>query len=254
MSQTLFMIHGMWGTGAHWKDWRAFFEAEGFHCITPTLLYHDQPPGTPPNDALGTTSLEDYTDDLERQIAALEEPPVIIGHSMGGLLAQKLAARGLGGKTVLLHPAAPAGILALRWSVIRSFASCLTKWGFWKRPHLTRFAEISYSSLHLLSPEEQREVYSTLVPESGRAIFETGLWTMDRRRGSAVDASKIRTPMMVTTGTPDRIVPASVVRKVAARYPTLEEFREFPDQAHWVLSQPGWERVATSVRDWIRRD
>ena len=136
MTKTLFMIHGMWGQGAHWSNWRSFFEAKGWHCLTPTLRYHDPAPGAPPDPALGTTSLRDYVADLERDIRALEEPPVIIGHSMGGLLAQLLAARGLGRRTVLLHSAAPAGVLVLSGSVLRSFASCLTRWGFWRKPHL----------------------------------------------------------------------------------------------------------------------
>ena len=59
---------------------------------------------------MGTTSLLDYAADLEREILALPERPVIIGHSMGGLLAQILAARGLCSRLVCLTPAAPRGI------------------------------------------------------------------------------------------------------------------------------------------------
>jgi len=254
MTKTLFMIHGMWGQGAHWSKWRAYFEARGWHCLTPTLRYHDSAPGAPPHPALGTTSLRDYVTDLERGIRALEEPPVVIGHSLGGLLAQLLAARGLGRRTVLLHSAAPAGVLVLSGSVIRSFASCLTRWGFWRKPHLATFNELVFSTLHQLPPEEQWAVYRTFVPESGRVIFESGLSLLDRSRASEVDAAKVTTPMLVVTGSADRIVPPSVVRKVAEKYRAVADFREFPGQAHWVLGQPGWEQVAESVLEWIERE
>jgi non-heme chloroperoxidase len=250
----LYLIHGMWGHGGLWDNWRAFFEAEGYRCLTPTLRHHDIAPGDAPDPALGTTGLLDYVSDLEGEIRELEEPPVLIGHSLGGLLAQILSARGLGRKTVLLTPAASYGIVALRWSVLRAFASCLTRWAFWRKPHLATFNEVAYSTLNLMSREEQWAVYRTFVPESGRAIFESGLSLLDRRRAAAVDERGVRTPMLVVAGSRDRIVPPAVVTKVAEKYRAVADLKVFDDQAHWVLGQPGWESVAAYVKDWIARD
>ena len=249
MPGTLFMIHGMWGGPALWADYRRFFEARGYACVTPTLRHHDVDPGAPPPEALGTTSLLDYAADLEREILALPERPVIIGHSMGGLLAQILAARGLCSRLVCLTPAAPRGILALRPSVIRSFRGALLRWGFWRKPHRPSYDEAVYAMMHLLSAEERRKAYADYVHESGRAAFEIGFWLFDRRRAAEVDEGKVTCPVLVVAGGQDRITPEPVVRKVAAKYGA--HYKAFPEHAHWVLREKGWEDVAGYVLRWM---
>lgn len=249
MTKTLFLIHGMWGGGFMWDNHRAFYENRGYRCVVPTLRYHDVDPASPPHPDFGTVSLRDYADDLEQEIRALEEPPVVIGHSMGGLLAQMLAARGLAPKVVCLTPAAPRGVVVLSPSVLWSFKSILTTWAFWRKPCRQTFKEAAYATMHLLPPEERRQLYDRLVDESGRAIFECGLWLFDSRRVAEVDPAKVTCPMLVVGCKLDRITPASVVRKVARRYKA--DYEEFPDHAHWVLGEPGWERVAGVVLDWI---
>jgi len=130
MAKTIFMIHGMWGGGHVWDHYKPFFEAQGYRVITPTLRFHEEQYRTVAPEALGTVSLLDYVADLEAQIRALDEKPILMGHSMGGLLAQILASRGLAQSLVLLTSAPPAGILALRPSSTKTFLSVLTKWGF----------------------------------------------------------------------------------------------------------------------------
>ena len=121
MTQTIVMIHGMWGGPWIWGNFKSFFEQRGYRCITPTLRFHDASPGSPPDPGLGNTSLVDYADDLEKEIAALNTVPIIMGHSMGGLLTQILGGRGLGKALVMLTPAAPEGIFSIRPTVFRTF-------------------------------------------------------------------------------------------------------------------------------------
>ena len=109
MAETIFFIHGMWGGGWYWEKHRRFLEDRGFTCIAPTLRHHDMDPRDTPDPGLGTTSLLDYAQDLEQEIETLGVKPVLIGHSMGGLLAQILGARGLARALVLMTPAPPAG-------------------------------------------------------------------------------------------------------------------------------------------------
>lgn len=104
--------------------------------------------------ALGTTSLLDYADAFEGELGQLGEKPIVMGHSTGALLAQMLGARGLAKTLVLLTPASPAGIVALTPSVIRSFWSAMSRWGFWKKPMRQTFAEAAYSMPHLLPEKE----------------------------------------------------------------------------------------------------
>ncbi|KMY66311.1 alpha/beta hydrolase [Desulfocarbo indianensis] len=250
MTETIFMIHGMWGRPHLWDNYKAFFQERGFDCLTPTLRLHDVSPVDPPA-GLGSISLLDYAADLEAQVRGLPQEPIIMGHSMGGLLAQMLAARGLGKAAVFLTPVSPAGILALRWSVIRAFRSSLLRWGFWRRPTMPTFNEASHAMMHLLAPEAQREAYGRLVHDSGRAAAEIGLWLLDRRHASRVDEKNIKCPVLVIAGGQDRITPAPVVRKIGVKYAATGAYKEFPRHAHWVIGEPGWQEVAEYIHKWL---
>jgi non-heme chloroperoxidase len=220
----LYMIHGMWGTPWYWDKYRRAFEAEGLSCVTPTLRHHDMDALGEPPPGLGTTSLLDYAADLQGEVGTLACAPIIIGHSMGGLLAQVLASRGLARAAVLLTPAAPSGILALTPSVIRSFGSVLSRWN-------------------------DRFVY-----ESGRAAAELGFWAFDRHRAAHVEEAQVTCPLLIIGAGQDRITPASVVRRVAAKYRRVSTYVEFPDHAHWVVGEPGWEKIVACVLRWMREN
>lgn len=251
MTKTIMMIHGMFGGGWVWEDYKKFFESKGYTCITPTLRYHDITQGDLPHPQLGTTSLLDYVHDLETEIRKLDTLPIIMGHSMGGLLAQILGNRGLAQKLVLLTPAAPRGIMALTYTVIRCLSAELINYGFWKKPIQPVFENTVYSALHLLPPDQQKEVFSRFVYESGRAAWEIGLWLLDKDRASEVDEAKITCPVLVIAGTEDRLTPASVVKKVAAKYGSVSTYKEFEGHAHWVVGEPGWEDIAQYIYEWL---
>lgn len=251
MTQTIVMIHGMWGNDWDWENYKQFFESRGYRCVTPILRYHDIDPKSDPPSQLGTTSVVDYADDLEREIKRLDSLPILMGHSMGGLLAQILGSRGLAQSLILLIPSSPRGVLALRPSVIKSFWSILTKWAFWRNPMRQTFDEAVYSMLHLLPEKEQRETYGHFVYESGRAASEIGFWLFDPRKATHVDESKVTCPVLVIAGSEDRITPASVVRKVAAKYGAVSTYKEFEGHAHWVIGEPGWEDIAQYIYDWL---
>ena len=251
MTETIFMIHGMWGGPWHWENYKSILEKEGYRCITTTLRFHDVDPKATPDPGLGTTSMLDYAEDLEQEIQQLGVKPIILGHSMGGLLAQILGGRGLAKALVLLTPASPAGILALKPSVIKSFWSVQTTWGFWRKPMRLTLDEAVYSMMHLLSPSEQKEAYEKFVYESGRAAYEIGYWLFDAKKACRVDESKVTCPVLVIAGAEDRITPASVVRRVAKKYKSVSTYKEFENHAHWVLGEPGWQEVAGHVKDWL---
>lgn len=252
MAKTIFMIHGMWGGPWYWENYIKFFKSKNYTCIAATLRYHDMDPKDSPDPRLGRTSLLDYADDLEKEIKTLKEPPVIMGHSMGGILAQMLAAKGLAESLVLLTPASPRGILALTPSVLWSFHEVITRWGFWRKPMRQSFKNAVYSMLHLLPPDERRAAYERFVYESGRAASEIGFWIFDRAKATAVNAAKINCPVLVIGGAHDRITPVSVVRKVAARYKRTSTYKEFSDHAHWVIAEPGWQEIAAYIDGWLK--
>lgn len=251
MTDTIIMIHGMWGGSWYWEEFATYFEKKGYRCIVPALRYHDISPDAEPHPLLGTTSLLDYAADLEQLIQELDAPPILMGHSMGGLLAQILAGRGLARAVVLLNPAAPYGILAIRPSVIRAFWSVFTKWGFWKKPNRLTFDEAVYSIMNLISDDQQKEYYSRFVFESGRAAMEIGFWFLDRKKTAMVDEAEVTCPVLVISGAKDRITPPSVVRKVSARYRAVSTYMELKDHAHLPFAESGWQDVGQRICDWL---
>ncbi len=251
MADTIFMIHGMWTTSEDWDNYRRFFGAKGYRCVAPTLPYHDMDPRGVPDPRLGTASLLDYAAALEDELRRLGGRPIVMGQSMGGLLAQMLAARGLARALVLLTPASPAGIFAFTPSVMRSFWSIQTTWGFWRKPMRQTFPEAAYSMMHLLPEDEQRANYDKLVSEAGRVAFEIGCWCLDPRRAAKVDASRVTCPVLVVGAAQDRITPVSVVRRVAKKYGAHATYKEFENHAHWLMGEPRWEEVAGYVADWL---
>jgi len=251
MTKSIVMIHGMWGGSWCWDNYRAFFEQRGFRCHTPVLRHHDVSPHDAPAAALGRVSLQDYADDLERYLRKMDEPPILMGHSMGGLLAQILGARGCGKGLVLLTPASPAGINALSYTVIRSFWGILSKWGFWRTPHRISYKAAVYAMLNCLSAEQRRTEYAKLVFESGRAAAEIGFWLLDLHGAARVEAAAITCPMLVVGAAEDRITPVAVIRKVARKYAHVSTYREVAGHAHWVIGEDGWEDIAETVHRWL---
>ena len=251
MTETIFMIHGMWAGGWYWENFERFFSDRGYHCVATTLRHHDMDPRGTPDPRLGTTSLLDYAEDLEAEIGQLGVQPIVMGHSMGGLLAQILGSRGLAKALVLLTPAPPAGINALKPSVIKSFWRLPTQWGFWKKPIQQTFNDGAYATLGNLPPAEQREIHARLVYESGRAASEIALWPLDPGKASRVDQSKVTCPVLVVGAAHDKATPVSVVRQQAKKYGAAATYKEFPNNAHWVIGEPGWEEIAQYVSDWL---
>ena len=254
MADIIMMIHGMWGSIWYWENYRRFFEGKGYTCVTPTLRYHDMDPKAAPNPKLGVTSLLDYAEDLEKEIKKLPSKPILMGHSMGSLLSQILGARGLAKALVLLVPASPRGVMALRYSVIKSFWSTMIRWGFWKKPMRQTFDEAVYSMLHLLPPEEQKSAYQRFVYESGRAAFEIGFWLFDRKKAADVDEKKVTCPVLVIAGKEDRITPESVVKKVARKYSAVSTYKVFENHAHWIVTEPDWQEITTYINDWLKNN
>jgi pimeloyl-ACP methyl ester carboxylesterase len=250
MAKVAVFIHGMWGTPDVWRNWRPFLEARGWQTIAPALRHHDAPPLSPPA-GLGTTSLLDYAADLQAAIEDLPGKPVLIGHSMGGLLALMLCARGLARAGVLLTPAAPAGVLALRPSNLLAFARIETSWGWWRKPHRATRAEALSHTFNTTDPRDGAELHATFVHDSGRALLELGLPWLDRAKAASVDPRLVTVPLLFVAAEKDRLTPPGVVRRTAQRFGHASDYVVYPDQGHWVPGQPGWQRIAEDTVTWL---
>jgi pimeloyl-ACP methyl ester carboxylesterase len=251
MSANIMMIHGMWAGGWVWNNYLQLFSKMDCTCLTPTLRHHQVAPLQPPAE-LGYVSLLDYVKDLQDEIEKLDQLPILIGHSMGGILAQMLAARGLAKAMVLLSPAPPQGINVISYASLRMFRETLKHWGFWRKPTRPKFQDAAAVLLKRLPQDEQRRTYEQLVHESGRAACEIGFWFLDMHHAKYVDASQITCPVLLIIGSEDRIHPPAVMRKVALRYKPYSTYHEFPDYGHWLIEEPGWQKIAEYIVKWLQ--
>ncbi len=246
----LVMIHGAFCGPWVFDKFRKTFEAEGYKVHAPALRFHDC--GADPPAALGATSLLDYASDLEKSIAGLKETPIILGHSLGGLLAQMLAARGKARALILLAPSAPWGMLP---STVFEFASASAMFfaGDYRNTILRPdYAIAAANSLDLLDAEERHAVYRRFVPESGLATFELMHWALDAKRAADVPARDVACPVLCLAGSQDRINPPSTVRRIAARYEGRALYEEIAGYSHWLIGEAGFEKIARRALGWLR--
>ncbi|MBU1078807.1 MAG: alpha/beta hydrolase [Spirochaetes bacterium] len=255
MKDTIIMIHGMWLSSWAWDNYVKFFTKKGYRCLTPILRYHDVDPKAPPIPELGCVSILDYINDLEKDLKAykLKQPPIIIGHSMGAILAQVLLTRIKAKAFVLITPVPPWGMHMYTPSTIRIFIGDLFKWKSWRRPFKHSYNNVVYSMTKLLSPAKQKKYYNKMLYDSGKAGFEIFLYMFDSKKAIYVDKTKIKCPGLVIGAKQDKLIPVSIARKVAKKYRSIAEYKEYPDHAHWIIDEPGWEKVADDIYTWLQR-
>jgi pimeloyl-ACP methyl ester carboxylesterase len=245
------MIHGAFCGGWAFDGWRSMFEAQGYDVRTPTLRHHDC--GDHPPAALGKTSMLDYAHDLERELDTIGDAPVLVGHSLGGLLAQMLAARRPARALILLAPSAPWGMTPSTPFEIISAQSLYLAGGFWSTPLKPQRWIAAANALDLLPEAEREAVFARFVPESGLATFETMHWPFDMKRATQVDARAVTCPILCLAGRRDRVNPPATVRRLARRYGGRARYEELPDHSHWLIGEPGWRKIADGTLMWLDR-
>jgi len=253
MSGSVVMIHGAFAGGWCFDDFRRPFEARDWHTTVPDLPGHGGPLPAEEHGALAGLGLRDYADALERHIRA-QAPAgdtVLLGHSMGGLLAQMLAARGLARGLILLAPAAPWGILPSSHDEIAAATGLMSLGDFWTRQLLPVFEVAAENSLNCLSPERQRAVFARFGAESGRALFEMLFWMFDPDAASHVNAVKVDYPVLCIAGGGDRLIAPATVRQIATRYAAVATLEEFEAMGHMLPLEDGSDAVAKVCLDWL---
>ena len=242
------MIHGAFAGPWSWDGFAAKFRAAGYAVHAPCLRHHD---GGKPPASLGQTSLADYSDDLEKFLDELDAPSILVGHSMGGLLAQILAVRCDVHALVLLAPSAPWGVPPSTLFEIASAQAMLLNVGFWNSVLKPDEHIAGRHSLDRMSGAGRDAVMARFVPESGRAIFEIMHWGMDMRRASEVDVREVDCPLLVIAGGEDRLHPPATMERVAALYGARADYEKFPGMSHWLVGEPGWEKIAARALAWL---
>lgn len=231
-------VHGILVDWQVWTEWLPFFAERGLPAYALSLRGHGASGSVP---KLGEVSMDDYIDDVTT-VARYIGRPAVVGHSMGGLLAQCVAERGVVQSATLITPAPPRGIILfspkLAVNQIKYLPALMLN-----RPIVADLEELREIAMNMAPADIQRRALAQIVPESGRAMRQLSI------TGVPVDASKVRCPVRAFAAERDLFVPPKTVAKIAKRYHA--PLTTIPGHGHIVIQEPGWESLATSVADWI---
>lgn len=232
----ILFVHGWWGGAWVWDRFMQRFAADGYPCFAINLRgYH----GSAAAD-IANVRFADHVEDIRGALDVLGDP-ILVTHSASGHLALKLGETRQLPAVIHLVPTAPAGIVSVR--TMRVFARYLATI-LRGKPLLLSKPDMLDADLNRLPRAEQDEVYARMMPAPGRQGREM-LYTR-------VDATKVRGPRLIVTGSDDRLVSSSVHRTMAKRFGC--EIREYKGHAHYLMREPGWERIADDCAAWLNSE
>jgi len=256
MSGAILMIHGVGSTGAAFDRLAPAFRARGWRVEAPTLRPDKRTVAKPPAD-LPKIRLKDFVDDMEALARQLEaetgQPPVLMGHSMGGLVVQKLAERGVGRAAVLITPASPADCRSgASTAQAFTFANVLFSGAPETKAHKIWRTGFNWGVLNKVPKQRHAEIYAHAVYDSGGVYADIAYPDRDPDRIATIDESKVRIPVLTIGAAKDRATPIADVRRVGAKYAKVGgDYREYPDNAHWIVDEPGTDGVITDIAAWL---
>lgn len=267
---TLVFVHGMFCYGWVWKNFQKYFSDLGYSCIVIDLPYHrleDQN-----KQALAKIGFLDYVQHVKKIVEEISDDYVLVGHSMGALISQKVAMLVSNKPKMLisLATAAQYGVLALEPSVIKSFIDILISSGFWKKSHRMSKEKILFSMLNKMPTDVATEMCEKihLGYESGRVIFQIGIWPLDFKFSTWISPKRIHCPIIHFSGDEDNITPhkvnlnvakklrykCGVIRRLLIRAGLLDgekydrlKFVRLLGKGHWLLAEPGWQRICEDI-------
>ncbi|MCW3838956.1 alpha/beta hydrolase [Micromonospora yasonensis] len=254
---TIVLIHGLWMTPRSWENWVDRYAARGFRVLAPAWpgmeaeveeLRADPAP-------IAKQRIADITDHYARIIRGLPRPPIIMGHSFGGLITQLLLDRRLGAAGVALHPAPVKGVLRLPLTTLRSAFSILHSPANRHRAVPFTADDFRYAFGNTLTREESDAAWERYaVPGAGHVMFEAAFANLNPEAATEIHKKRDdRAPLLLTAGGADHVVPPSVVVANVNLYrgsTALTGFRCNPHRSHFVGGEPGWEEEADFALEW----
>lgn len=253
-SKHIVFVTGAFVTHFGWDEWQKYFQSKGYKTMAPPWPYKN---GTvaelrkkQPNDTdLAFLTLSEVIDSYANIITGLPEKPIVIGHSLGGLMTQIIVNRDLAAAGVAIHPVPPLGVFPYEFSFLKGGWKSLGLFTPTKKTYLMSFKDWQYAFVNGMSLEDQRAAYeSNTIPES-KTVARGGLSS-----AAKVDFSKPHAPLLITSGSEDNIIPAHLNRRNFKAYKqngSVLEYKEFPGRNHFVLGQPTWKEDADYILNWI---
>lgn len=235
------MVHGAFCGGWAFENFRTPFEAAGHRVLTPDL------PGRDGKRGPSGLSMRDYAEAVAEVCRACEIPPILIGHSLGGLVACLASSLAPISGLVLLAPSAPWGISGSSMEEGASAFGLFALGPYWLQAVQPDATIAQQFSLDRMPEAARKAAIARMTPESGRALFETLNWWLDPMMTTQVTAPSA--PVLVMGGGRDVIHPPATVRQTAQRLGGT--FQLFEAMSHWLPGEPGWEDVAQACLTWI---
>ncbi len=252
-TKTIVLIHGMFMTPLCWEKWIPYYESKGYRVFAPAWPGREKPVGelrkAHPDSELAKLKLNHIVDHMEAFIKGLDEKPVIIGYSMGGLVVQLLLQRNTALAGVAIDPAPPAGVFTTAWSFVKSNFPAINPFML-SQPVEMSFEHFQYAFVNTLSGGEQSAAYNRYVVPESRGVPTSSLGAAGK-----VDFKKAHPPLLITAGEKDHIIPASLNKSNYNKYQgsSITDFREFAGRDHFIIGEKGWEEVADYSLAWLEK-
>ncbi|HYU54404.1 MAG TPA: alpha/beta hydrolase [Gemmatimonadaceae bacterium] len=255
---TIVLIHGLWLTPRSWEGWIDRYQKAGYNVLAPSWpgLEGEVEAIRKDPSALKGLKLKTVVDHYERIIRKLASPPILIGHSFGGLIVQMLVDRGLGSAGVVIDSAQSAGVPVLPLSTIWATITVLGNPFTFNGTSSLSPKKFNYAFTNELNEVESKKVYDRYqIPGSNRILWEGALSLLNPNASSKVNyANNNRAPLLFIAGGNDHLVPPAInkanMRKYVKNSSAVTDYREFPNRTHHTVGQEGWEEVADFALQW----
>jgi pimeloyl-ACP methyl ester carboxylesterase len=255
---TIVFIHGLWLHSTSWGAWEEFFSAAGYDTIAPEW------PGTPDTvdearanpDSIADHGIDDVTRHYVGIIEELAEPPLLIGHSFGGMISEKLLGLGYGAGAVAIDAAQIKGVLPLPLAALHSTLPVFKNPANIHRAVSLTADEFRFSFGNTLEPAESDALYEQwAIPAPGKPLFEAAAANFALHSPAAVDTrNEDRGPLLLIAGGKDHTVPEVITKATAKQYrksSAVTDLIQFEDRGHSLTIDHGWREVAQTARDWL---
>jgi pimeloyl-ACP methyl ester carboxylesterase len=250
--KTIIFVHGMFQNPVSWEKWIAFFSERGYNCMAPAWPLHAGEPAqlrANPPAGLGQLGLDDIVAEVESLVVTQAAKPIVIGHSVGGLIVQLLANRGLIEAGVPISSVAPNGMIDFDLSFFKNSATIANPLKG-DEPVYMDLETFHAAFANTLSETEVREAYEHTATHDSRNVFRDCMGSSGK-----VDLELAHPPLLFIAGSEDKICPADLVEKNVNAYEHKSsrlEHRVFPNRSHFICGEPGWEEVATYIYNWLQ--
>jgi non-heme chloroperoxidase len=254
-------VHGLWLLSSSWQPWRDLFEDNGYATLAPgwpddpdTVAEAREHP-----EAFAKKMVAQVTDHYLAAIARLDKRPVVIGHSFGGLIAQKIAGEGVAEVTVSIDNAPFKGVLPLPVSALKSASPVLTNPANINRGVSLTFEQFRYGWANSLEEAEARELFETYhVPAAGAPLFQAATANFNPFGGETHVDSKNpdRGPLLIIGGENDNTVPPAITGasyKIQSKNPGVTEEITIPGRGHSLTIDHGWRTVADEALAFVQK-